>query len=133
MLQILIAYMRKNKLQYTYAMDGLQALHAYKSAPLQYRTIFMGKLATLNLPHLCICSLTPLDISMPVMGGLESTRAIRAFEKEQQIPAAIIIVLTGMASASIEQEAVGSGASLFLTKPLRFKELGSILEQFKTR
>jgi CheY-like chemotaxis protein len=66
---------------------------------------------------------------MPVMDGLESTRAIRTFEQEQKMKPANIIVLTGVVSASVEQEALASGASLYLTKPLRLKELNSILMQ----
>lgn len=66
---------------------------------------------------------------MPVMDGLESTRAIRTFEQEQKMKPANIIVLTGVVSASVEQEALASGASLYLTKPIRLKELNSILMQ----
>jgi CheY-like chemotaxis protein len=66
---------------------------------------------------------------MPVMDGLESTRAIRAFEQEQKMKPANIIVLTGLASASVEQEALASGASLYLTKPVRLRDLSSILKQ----
>jgi CheY-like chemotaxis protein len=63
------------------------------------------------------------------MDGLESTRAIRTFEQEQKMKPANIIVLTGVVSASVEQEALASGASLYLTKPIRLKELNSILMQ----
>jgi CheY-like chemotaxis protein len=70
-----------------------------------------------------------LDISMPIMDGLESTRAIRAFEQEQNMQPTKIIVLTGVVSASVENEAYASGASLYLTKPVRLKELSSILKQ----
>jgi CheY-like chemotaxis protein len=137
--------MRKHNLPYASAMDGMQAFNKYKRAPMQHRTIFMGKFAlrpfSLSLflsisLSLSLCSyptdiISAPDINMPVMDGLESTRAIRAFEKEHRVPPAIIIVLTGLASASVEQEAIGSGASLFLTKPLRLRQLGSIVEQFQ--
>ena len=66
---------------------------------------------------------------MPVMDGLESTRAIRTFEQEHKLKSANIIVLTGVVSESVKQEALASGASLYLTKPLRLKELDSILKQ----
>jgi CheY-like chemotaxis protein len=108
--KILVAYMKKRGLEHTLAMDGLQALEAYKSASTQYRTIFM-------------------DISMPVMDGLESTRAIRAFEKSEKMKPSRIIVLTGLGLEGVEQEALDSGASLFLTKPVRLKELSVTLGQ----
>lgn len=66
---------------------------------------------------------------MPVMNGLDSTRAIRKFEKSQKLKPARIIVLTGLDSEGVEKEALVSGASLFLTKPVRLKELGALLEQ----
>jgi CheY-like chemotaxis protein len=69
-----------------------------------------------------------IDISMPVMDGLASTRAIRAFEREKKIKPSTIIILTGLTEGNVRQEAVISGASLFLTKPVRLKQLGEILK-----
>ncbi|RHZ71781.1 hypothetical protein CDV55_102575 [Aspergillus turcosus] len=68
-----------------------------------------------------------MDISMPVMDGLTSTREIRRFEKANDMVATPIIALTGLASASIQQEAVDSGVTLFLTKPVPLKQLKTIL------
>jgi hypothetical protein len=34
--------MKKNNLSYASAMDGKEALEAYKNATLKYKTIFMG-------------------------------------------------------------------------------------------
>lgn len=64
---------------------------------------------------------------MPVMDGLTSTREIRRFEKANGMEATPIIALTGLASASIQQEAVDSGVTLFLTKPVALKQLKDIL------
>lgn len=65
---------------------------------------------------------------MPVMDGLESTRLIRAHERQNpDLQPAVIIALTGLASAKIQQEAYGSGIDLFLSKPVPLKELGAIL------
>jgi CheY-like chemotaxis protein len=71
------------------------------------------------------------DISMPVMDGLESTRAIRTFEREQKMKPANIVILTGLVSDSVREEAIISGASVFLTKPVRLKELGEILKKME--
>lgn len=71
---------------------------------------------------------------MPVMDGFEATRRIRAHEAEMQqdgevaAPAAIF-ALSGLASSSAQQEAFWSGVDLFLTKPVKLKELGSILRE----
>ena len=54
---------------------------------------------------------------MPVMDGLESTRSIREFEQQHKLPPALIIALTGLASAGTQQEAFASGLSVFLPGP----------------
>ena len=76
---------------------------------------------------------TPLtnatDISMPVMNGLESTRAIRSHESAIHArEPAMIIVLTGVGSEAVQKEAFASGVDLFLTKPVRFGELLSVIK-----
>lgn len=64
---------------------------------------------------------------MPVMDGFESTRLIRGFEREQHLPRCYIFALSGLASESAQQEAFASGIDLFLTKPVKLKELNRIL------
>lgn len=68
-----------------------------------------------------------MDISMPVMDGLEATRRIRSFESSNKLEPAVIIALTGLGSQETQQAAFSSGVDLFLTKPVRLKELGDIL------
>lgn len=71
---------------------------------------------------------------MPVMDGLQSTREIRKWERlqqgQRQRPPAMIIALTGLGSATTRKEAFESGVSLFLTKPLRLKEMRNILDDW---
>lgn len=70
-----------------------------------------------------------IDISMPVMNGLESTRAIRSHESAiHALEPALIIVLTGVGSEAVQKEAFASGVDLFLTKPVRFGELLSVIK-----
>jgi len=107
-LRILCFYMKQLGLAYDTAADGLQALHAFRDGAGQYTCIFM-------------------DISMPVMDGFESTRRIRALEAERRLPRCSVIALTGLASADAQLEAFASGIDLFLTKPVRLKELSQIL------
>ncbi|OBT44393.1 hypothetical protein VE00_07055 [Pseudogymnoascus sp. WSF 3629] len=70
------------------------------------------------------------DISMPIMNGMDSTRAIRKLESEQGQKPVTIIALTGLASASARQEAFSSGINLFLTKPVSFNKLREILNDW---
>lgn len=107
-LKILSSYMKKLKQPYQTASDGLEAVTAYEADPGRYSCILM-------------------DISMPVMDGFEATRRIRAFESQRGLRPALILALTGLASEEAQREATVSGLDLFLTKPVRLKELGPIL------
>jgi response regulator RpfG family c-di-GMP phosphodiesterase len=63
------------------------------------------------------------------MDGMTSTRAIREYEDIHNIARCRIIALTGLASASARLEALSSGVDQFITKPLNFKLLRSLLEK----
>lgn len=77
------------------------------------------------------------------MNGFEATRAIRNIENTRNaIPVgpssegqkeirALIIALTGLASSRDQTEAFNSGVDLFLTKPVSFKEVGRILDNWE--
>ncbi|SMR47510.1 unnamed protein product [Zymoseptoria tritici ST99CH_3D1] len=69
-LSLLKTYMRRNGHGYTCARNGVEAVHAYKEA---YSASFDSTTPILVL----------MDLTMPIMGGLEATRQIRAFEREQ--------------------------------------------------
>lgn len=69
-----------------------------------------------------------MDLSMPIMGGVQSTRKIRAFEAEAGIePRSTIIALTGLASAEAQDDATAAGINEFLIKPVKFGELKVLL------
>ncbi|KAJ5594334.1 uncharacterized protein N7459_000542 [Penicillium hispanicum] len=73
-----------------------------------------------------------MDISMPVMNGFEATRAIRSLERERDgCGPAIIIALTGLSSSRDESEALASGVDLFLTKPVSFREVSRLLDEWE--
>ena len=65
-----------------------------------------------------------LDIIMPIMGGIEVLKVVRADENLKQVP---IIVLT--TDETKKGEALECGANGFLMKPIR-KE--SLVEKIKT-
>lgn len=68
-----------------------------------------------------------MDISMPVMDGMESTRRIREFEGENGLGRAQVIALTGLASKEAQSEAMAAGIDVFLPKPVKFAELKKML------
>lgn len=108
-LKILASYMQKLGHKYHNAMDGRQAIEVFQQGAGEFQCVLM-------------------DISMPVMDGFEATRRIRALEAERGLSRCHVFALTGLASASAQQEAFASGIDLFLTKPVRLKELNKILE-----
>jgi len=67
---------------------------------------------------------------MPIMDGMEATRAIRNLERDRRQKPAMIIALTGLGSATSQEEAFSNGINLFLTKPVRFKDLRKILNDW---
>lgn len=107
--RLLAAFMKKRKLPYQEAKDGQQALQAYQDADGKFDIILM-------------------DISMPVMDGMTSTRLIRQHENIKDLKAAHIIALTGLTSASAKLEAWTSGVDDFLTKPVDFNKLESLMK-----
>jgi CheY-like chemotaxis protein len=60
---------------------------------------------------------------------MTSTRAIRQYERDNSLARCCIVALTGLASATARLEALSSGVSHFMTKPLSFKTLGSLLRK----
>ncbi|KAJ9486207.1 hypothetical protein VN97_g7128 [Penicillium thymicola] len=75
-----------------------------------------------------------MDMSMPVMDGFEATRAIRAIENERDncIPATII-ALTGLSSSRDEFRALESGVDHFLMKPVSFREVSRLIDEWEAK
>ncbi|KAG9668370.1 hypothetical protein KCU99_g8096, partial [Aureobasidium melanogenum] len=114
-LQLLVMFMKKHKLPYQEAVNGQEALDKY---------IEFGS----DDPNKPRFDFVLMDISMPVMNGLESTRRIREFEDEQGFEKkATIIALTGLASAEAQADAESSGVDIYMAKPVKFQALRPLL------
>ena len=78
-----------------------------------------------------------MDISMPIMDGIEATRNIRQLEMEmresddstevESIKPSFIVAITGNANENDRDEALNSGVDIYLTKPVSFKEVRKVL------
>lgn len=72
-----------------------------------------------------------MDISMPVMGGMQTSLLIREFEKENGLKPAIIV---GVVASMIEREnkrfVEEFGMDVCLRKPVRFESLKEILKEW---
>lgn len=69
---------------------------------------------------------------MPIMNGFEATRAIRQHEGQSTPPGkSMIIALTGLASGRDQAEGFSSGCDIYMTKPVSFKEVGKLLDDWE--
>ncbi|KAJ5674999.1 uncharacterized protein N7477_004933 [Penicillium maclennaniae] len=113
-LRLLLTFMKHQKVKVVdTADDGRVAVDAVERNLQGYDLIFM-------------------DISMPIMDGIEATRAIRALEKEREgcVPAKIV-AFTGLSSLRDETNALEAGVNLFLTKPVSFKEVSRLITEWE--
>ncbi|KAJ5220122.1 hypothetical protein N7468_009326 [Penicillium chermesinum] len=113
-LNLMMTFMKKRQLtELAAAENGKLAVEEVEKLPCGFDIIFM-------------------DISMPVMNGFEATRAIRSLEKDNgDRKPAIIIALTGLSSSRDESEALASGVDMFLTKPVSFREVARLLNEWE--
>jgi CheY-like chemotaxis protein len=83
-----------------------------------------GKEAITMLDYDDSFELVLMDTMMPVMDGNQATMAIRAMKNYKNIP---IIALTAKTMPEDREQAIKAGASEYLTKPIDFERLISIL------
>ncbi len=70
-----------------------------------------------------------MDIMMPIMDGLESTKRIRAYEQEEQIEPTPIIAVTANALDNDRDKCIEYGMDDFMTKPFNLVNLKEILDR----
>jgi len=69
-----------------------------------------------------------MDLQMPVMGGLESTKLIRAFESDSEsLKRATIIALTGSELQENRESCIEVGMDDFIEKPMRVETLNKFI------
>jgi PAS domain S-box-containing protein len=90
------------------ARNGLEAIEQYQS--ISPDLIFM-------------------DVHMPGLDGIEATKKIRALEVNTSNPIAII-ALTAGALKEGKEKCLAAGMDDFLTKPLEFKKIQTVLNKF---
>lgn len=109
--EILVEILNEAGIQVDTAGDGQEAVRQFEqSAPGQYQCILM-------------------DMQMPIMNGVEATKAIRALPdgKGKAIP---IIAVTADAFAEDMAQALASGMNDYLTKPVDFPKLLHLLHKY---
>lgn len=103
-----------NKLQRPYqcVTDGRAALSAYRQSPSSFFLVLM-------------------DMSMPVMDGFQATAKFRETEQKHKLKPVYICALTGVTSEDARARAFSCGVDEFFSKPVRIKELQTLLEKVK--
>lgn len=114
--QLLIMFIKKCGFTYQEAENGQEAVDLFSPTCNEDAS---------SLPHKFDHIL--MDISMPVMDGLEATRRIRALEQAAGVQRTRILALTALASEKARTEAETAGVDLFMSKPVKFAELKGML------
>lgn len=71
-----------------------------------------------------------MDIAMPILDGVEATRALKTHPRAQHIP---VVVLTAHATPENLQHARDAGADVVLTKPCAPEDLLSVVDRILPR
>ncbi|MEZ5106609.1 MAG: response regulator, partial [Draconibacterium sp.] len=69
-----------------------------------------------------------MDMYMPEMGGVESTKLIREFEKNSAQKPVFIVAVTANAFSEDRQTCLDAGMNDFLSKPFKEAELMKIIK-----
>jgi len=93
------------------ATDGKEAIDMYKDS--HYDIIFM-------------------DIQMPVMNGVDATKAIIKYELENQLPHTPIIAVTTNALNGDRERYLDAGMDEYISKPIDINKFITVLKQFYT-
>jgi len=75
----------------------------------------------------CAPDLILMDISMPVMSGIEATRVLRQTPNVSNVK---IVALTAHAMESARRECLEAGCDDFATKPVDFAGLVALIEKY---
>jgi len=70
-----------------------------------------------------------MDVQMPVLDGLEATKAIRALDAELKRPRTHIIALTAYTLSGDRAKFLAAGMDDYISKPLQTTELTRALER----
>lgn len=75
----------------------------------------------------CAPDLILMDISMPIMSGIEATRTLRRSPEGSGLK---IVALTAHAMESARRECIEAGCDGFATKPVDFAGLVALIEEY---
>ncbi len=106
--QVILGMLNKLNLKATCTNNGEEALEAFKQE--RYDMVL-------------------LDCEMPIRDGFSTAKAMRAFEKEENLTATPIIAITAHAVDEYKDRCFTAGMDAHLSKPINFETLTDILTQ----
>jgi CheY-like chemotaxis protein len=68
-----------------------------------------------------------LDVEMPVMGGIEAAREIRALQAQRGEPPSVIAAFSAHDDEATRRECIAAGFDLYLAKPASREEVFAVL------
>jgi CheY-like chemotaxis protein len=71
-----------------------------------------------------------MDLSLPLLDGLAATRRIREQEELKKVP---IVAVSAHDTADFHAEALAAGCNEYVTKPIDFDQLESLLSRLTAR
>lgn len=107
--QLIIRILKEMGLHVSIAQNGLVALQKRKKE--DYDIIFM-------------------DIAMPIMDGIEATKNIKKYEKENNLPHVPIVAFTANSSQKDREQFMKQGVDEYMTKPVKKDRVATILDMF---
>lgn len=84
--------------------------------------------AALTRFKLCCYDAILLDIEMPGLDGYGTLKELRTWERERQLPLTPVVAITSSDFPEDEQRIMDAGASAYLVKPVKPKELMTALQ-----
>lgn len=105
--RIFRAFLRRTPYEITIANNGLEALEIFKTDKFD-----------------CIL----MDLHMPVMDGIESSRNIRLYEEENKLNRIPIIAVTASHPTEDKEKCFEAGMSDFIQKPITEEVLIKVIE-----
>ncbi|MGE0132305.1 MAG: response regulator [Blastocatellales bacterium] len=66
-----------------------------------------------------------MDVTLPVMDGLQATREIRSDEEFKRLP---IIIVSAHDSDEIRRQTIEAGGTAYISKPVEIEELKKLIE-----
>ena len=104
--------------------ESNQALYSLYFKDTDYRLVFADNgRAAVDIFKETGCDFVLMDLYMPVLDGLDATREIRAFERDNALPPTPLVAVSASTVSDAREDSAAAGCTDFLTKPVRKQTL----------